>query len=69
MLGMKAAICSGIGQGVLPCYLGDSGPARCSVGTPLPELGTDPWLLTHADLRRIARVRIFMDFVTDAIPA
>ena len=38
----------------------DSGLGR--VGYLLPELDAGLWLLTHADLRRSARVRAFMDF-------
>ncbi|MFT4584414.1 MAG: DNA-binding transcriptional LysR family regulator [Gammaproteobacteria bacterium] len=60
---------AGMGMVVLPCFLGDAEPSlrRVAPGTatPLWEI----WLLTHEDLRRTARVRLFMDFMADAILA
>ena len=52
----------GVGAALLPCYLGDSSPDLVRVGYLLPELDAGLWTLTHADLRRAARVRAFMDF-------
>lgn len=61
------AIRKGIGIGMLPCFLGDMDPELRR----LPPYGQrdifDMWLLTHADLRRTARVRAFMNFMADAI--
>jgi hypothetical protein len=28
---------------------------------------TPIWLLTHRDLRRVARIRVFLDFMAEAI--
>ena len=52
----------GVGAALLPCFLGDRSPDLVRVGYPLPELDAGLWMLTHADLRRAARVRAFMDF-------
>jgi DNA-binding transcriptional LysR family regulator len=52
----------GLGAALLPCYLGDRSPDLVRVGYLLPELDAGLWTLTHADLRRAARVRAFMDF-------
>jgi DNA-binding transcriptional LysR family regulator len=52
----------GLGAALLPCFLADSNPGLARVGYLLPELDAGLWLLTHADLRRSARVRAFMDF-------
>jgi DNA-binding transcriptional LysR family regulator len=52
----------GLGAALLPCYLGDRSPELARVGYPAPELDAGLWTLTHADLRRAARVRAFMDF-------
>ena len=52
----------GFGAAILPCFLGDRRPDLARLGEPLPELDTGLWMLTHADLRRSARVRAFMDF-------
>lgn len=67
MLGMAAAVQSGIGLGVLPCYLADAWTGVVRVGEPIPELATDLWLLTHPDLRRINRIRAFMEYVGEAL--
>ena len=53
----------GAGAALLPCYLRDVKiPDLVRVGYLLPELDAGLWTLTHADLRRAARVRAFMDF-------
>ena len=52
----------GLGAALLPCYLGDRNPNLIRVGYPPPELDAGLWTLTHADLRRAARVRAFMEF-------
>jgi DNA-binding transcriptional LysR family regulator len=59
---------AGIGLAALPCYLADPEPdlAR-AFSAPAPELATELWIVTHADLRRTARVRAFFDVVGDAL--
>jgi len=48
---------------VLPCFLGDTAPELKRLGPPLDGLASELWLLTHRDLRHVARVRAFMDFM------
>ncbi|MHB0775638.1 LysR family transcriptional regulator [Halomonas sp. WWR20] len=67
MLGMLAAVKSGLGQGVLPCYLAEDEPDLQRLGDPILALTTDLWLLTHPDLRRTARVLAFFASVTRAL--
>ncbi|MCC5883877.1 MAG: LysR family transcriptional regulator [Halomonas sp.] len=67
MLGMLAATRDGLGRAVLPCYLADVEQALVRLGEPIPELATDLWLLTHPDLRRVARIRTFMVFLAEAL--
>lgn len=55
------ACASGLGLAVLPCFTGDAIPALQRVGDRLAELDTDAWLLTHADLRDTARIRVVLD--------
>lgn len=69
MFGMLAAARDGLGRAVLPCYLADAEPALVRLGEPIPELATDLWLLTHPDLRRVARIRAFMAYVAEAVQA
>lgn len=69
LLGMRAAVRDGIGAAVLPCYLGDGDARLVRLGGPVPELATDVWLLTHPDLRGVARIRALTGFIADAVHA
>lgn len=61
---------AGIGAAVLPCYLGDAEPDLIRlVPEPIPELGRELWIVTHADLRRTGRVRAFLDVVGEGLAA
>ncbi len=61
---------AGIGLVLLPCYLGDLDPGlRRVVTEPIPELTRELWIVTHADLRKTARVRAFFDIVGDGLVA
>lgn len=69
---MADAARAGFGLAALPCFLGDATPGLVRVGDPLPELESPLWLLTHADLRDAARIRVVLDALgaglTDAAP-
>lgn len=52
----------GFGLALLPCLLGDRDPALVRAGGTAPTPGRDIWILTHADLRRSAKVRAFATF-------
>jgi DNA-binding transcriptional LysR family regulator len=69
LVAMREASASGLGLAVLPCYLGDTDGRLRRFGSPLPDLSTELWLLTHADLRRTARVKAFMEFSGSALMA
>lgn len=66
LLALCHAAAAGLGLAALPCYLGDTSPGLLRVSPPIEEMATALWLLTHADLRRTARVRAFMGFAADA---
>ncbi len=57
----------GMGIGMLPCFLGDPEPALQRISAPEPNVNFDLWLLTHPDTRTNARIRVFKDFIADAI--
>lgn len=69
LMGIFAAVRSGIGLAVLPCYLADDDPQLVLFGECIPELASDLWLLTHRDLRRVARIRVFMHFIARSVKA
>ena len=62
--GMLSAAKAGLGLSILPCYLGENDQQLSRVGKEIPALATDLWILTHPDLRRTERIRIFLDHVT-----
>ena len=57
LLGAAQAVKSGLGFGVLPCFVGQSLAGVDRVGEPIRELAQPLWLLMHADVARIPRVR------------
>lgn len=58
-----AAVRSGIGVGLLPCFLGDADPTLERITPPVPELGAEYWVIVHRDLRRAACVRAVIDWI------
>lgn len=61
LLALRDAAAQGLGLAVLPCYVGDPDPALARVGGSIEALRSELWLLTHPDLRRVARIRAFLD--------
>jgi DNA-binding transcriptional LysR family regulator len=49
-------------RGMLPCFVGDTDERLARLIEPHPDMASALWLLVHADLRRSARVRAFVDF-------
>lgn len=64
---LRDAVRAGLGVTVLPCYLADGDESLERRGDPIAELAIDLWLLIHPDLRRVARIRAFADFVADSL--
>ena len=61
--GLVAGIEAGLGHGLLPCFIGDRHPSLARLLPALASSSTDLWLLTHADLRNLPRIRVLMDFL------
>lgn len=55
------AVASGIGLGILPCYVADLSSQLVRVSDPIEELASDLWFLTHPELRSTARLRALSD--------
>ena len=64
LLALRAAARAGLGVAPLPCYLCDLDPTLSRVGPVLPRMASALWLLTHPDLRRVARIRALLDFLS-----
>ena len=69
LFSLYSAVRAGLGVAPLPCYLGDNDPTLRRLGGVMAEFDAALWLLTHPDLRRVARIRAFMDFMAPALAA
>ncbi|MGI9420185.1 MAG: LysR family transcriptional regulator [Geminicoccaceae bacterium] len=67
VLGLAEAVEAGIGIGHLPCFIADARPSLRRLEPREPAYATDLWLLTHPDLRRAPRVRVFLEFLAAEI--
>jgi len=65
IFGLAQAVAAGIGLTLLPCFIGDATPGLRRLAPPDPGLEAGLWHLTHPDLRRVARIRAFLDFAAD----
>lgn len=63
LLALQAAARAGVGVAPLPCYVGDRDPELVRVRGPVPAMASTLWVLIHPDLRRVVRIRAFVDFV------
>lgn len=72
MNGQAIAARAGIGVAMLPTFVGDPDPhlRRLFLMQSAAQIvDTHLWILIHADLRQTARVRAFVDFITEAVRA
>jgi DNA-binding transcriptional LysR family regulator len=63
LVALQAAARAGLGVAPLPCYLGDPDPGLVRVKGPIADMAATLWVLIHPDLRRMARIRAFVEFV------
>jgi DNA-binding transcriptional LysR family regulator len=61
VLVVKSLVEAGVGVGFMPCFMGDPSPGLVRVVAPDAQWNSELWLLTHPDLRHVARVRAVMD--------
>ena len=66
---LRGAIATGIGRGILPCFLGDGDPdlRRSAPGEVL--LRRDVWMLIHREARASARVAVVAEWLVDRFVA
>lgn len=67
LLLMRELCSAGAGLAALPCYLGDGDARLVRVQPAIKEMTTALWVLTHPDLARTTRIRLFVDFVAAAL--
>jgi len=68
LLVQLGAVREGVGLAILPCFLGDGDRRLRRVLEPenIDDTG-GCWLLTHPQLRQVARIRAFMNFIAEAV--
>jgi DNA-binding transcriptional LysR family regulator len=64
LLAQVSAAEAGMGVAVLPCFAGDSSQVLRRLEPIDPSYATNLWILTHPDLRRAARIKAFIDFMS-----
>jgi DNA-binding transcriptional LysR family regulator len=57
------AVAAGFGVGWMPCPLAEARGALEQLQAPPAELDTQVWVLTHPDLKRVARIRALTEFL------
>jgi DNA-binding transcriptional LysR family regulator len=67
LLGMVQAVRRGVGAGMLLCPLAEGDPGLVRLAPPDPALDTPIWILTHPDLRQVARMRAFTQALFEAL--
>jgi DNA-binding transcriptional LysR family regulator len=67
LTGMADAVEHGFGVGLLLCPLAEARAELVQLAPPDPALDTQVWILTHPDLRQVARIRVFTQFLLDAL--
>ncbi|MAM75590.1 LysR family transcriptional regulator [uncultured Tistrella sp.] len=65
--GAAQAVRSGIGFGVLPCFIGAAIPGLVRVSEPLTGLSLGLWLLVHPEMARVPRIRSAADALARAL--
>lgn len=57
------ALETGLGVGLLPCYLGDAHPQLVRAGTMEPVAEGQVWLFTRPDSRGLSNIRVLSEFL------
>jgi len=67
LVGMLLAVRHGVGAAMLLCPLADAHDDLVQLEPPPPALDTQLWILTHPDLRQVARIRAFAQFMFERL--
>jgi len=69
LVAMADAVTHGLGVGMLLCPLAGQRHGLVQLAPPEPALDTQIWLLSHPDLRQVARIRAFTQCLFEALSA
>lgn len=67
VLAVKSLVEAGVAVGFMPCFMGDASEHLVRLMNPDKQWESELWLLTHPDLRHVARVRAVMDHFADEL--
>lgn len=62
-------IASGVGCGILPCFIGDALPGLARLLPHEVAIQRSFWLVVHRDMRRVARVEAFISWLRNEVSA
>ncbi len=65
LISLREAASAGLGLVPLPCFLGDADDRLVRVTSPVTEMASSLWLITHPDIRQMPRVRTVLDALAD----
>lgn len=69
LITLEAAVREGYGIGAYSCIMADQDPDLVRLFGDVVVFSSDIWLVTHAELRRSARIRAMFDFLSDVFVA
>lgn len=69
LVGMVNCVRQGFGAAMLLCPLADQYDDLVRLAEPSPQLDTQIWVLTHPDLKRVARIKALTDFLYNRLSA
>ena len=64
---LRELAATGLGVAIIPCCLGDPDPRLKRLTSPIPELETSIWVLTHPQLKSSARISALSNFLAKAL--
>ncbi|HJT99161.1 MAG TPA: LysR family transcriptional regulator [Rhodanobacteraceae bacterium] len=67
LVGLVDAVEAGIGVGLLLCPLANRRKALVRLEEPMRLMDTQIWVLTHPDLKQVARIRALTDFLYERL--
>ena len=70
MQAMRSMTRAGLGLAALPCYMADPDPGLVrATSKPVTDKSLGLWILTHPDVKRVERVRVFTEFIAKTVLA